>query len=248
MLAHPARLRDYAGYRRRLRGLPFHWGHAIVRAEGEDRVERATIAVVDGEWRPRPGTERTLAVDAVCTAYGFLPSLELPRALGCALEGGVVAHDEDMRTSAPHVFVAGEAAGVGGAELAVLEGTIAGRAAAGAAPISSADDRTARRRRRHAARFAAVLDELFRPRPGLFELADASTVLCRCEDVTAGEVDAAAGDSLSALKIATRCGQGPCQGRICAELVAARLPGAEAGFTSRPPLRPVAVSTLIDSG
>jgi NAD(P)H-nitrite reductase large subunit len=182
-------------------------------------------------------------VDAVCTAYGFLPSLELPRALGCALEGGAVAHDEDMRTSAPHVFVAGEAAGVGGAELAVLEGTIAGRAAAGAA-----DDQTARRRRRHAARFAAVLDDLFRPRPGLFELPDANTVLCRCEDVTAGEVDAAAGDSLSALKIATRCGQGPCQGRICAELVGARLPGAEDDFTSRPPLRPVAVSTLMDSG
>lgn len=259
MLAHPARLREYARYRARLRGVPFAWGHIVVRAEGDGRVERAALASVDGDWRPRPGTERMLDVDAVCTAYGFVPSLELPRALGCAVDGDAVTHDEHMRTSVPHVFVAGEAAGVGGAELAVLEGTVAGRAAAGAARGEAATSEARRapsrlaagdavaRRLRHAARFAAVLDALFGPRPGLLELPDPDTILCRCEDVTAGEVDAAAraATSPSALKIATRCGQGPCQGRMCAPLVTARLPGS-AGFSPRPPLRPVALSTLMD--
>jgi NADPH-dependent 2,4-dienoyl-CoA reductase/sulfur reductase-like enzyme len=241
MLSHPARLRDYATYRLRLRGVPMLWGHVIVRASGAGRVESAAVAAVDGDWRP--GAERALRVDAVCTAYGFLASLEIPRALGCAIGGGAVVHDERMCTSVPHVFVAGEAAGVGGAQLALLEGAIAGRAAAGAAV-----PRHLRRRRRHAARFASVLADLFAPRPGLGELADAATVLCRCEDVTAAEIDAAVARgarSPNALKIATRCGQGPCQGRVCGELVAARAPEADS-FTVRPPLRPVSVATLID--
>jgi hypothetical protein len=70
-------------------------------------------------------------------------------------------------------------------------------------------------------------------------------VLCRCEDVTLAEVRAAAAGAsgLSALKLVTRCGQGPCQGRMCAELVA-RAAGERGGYSVRPPLRPVALGTL----
>jgi NADPH-dependent 2,4-dienoyl-CoA reductase/sulfur reductase-like enzyme len=246
MLGHPRRLGAYARYRARLRGVPFLWGHMLVRVEGVERAERAALAVVDGRWRPLPGSERTVDVDTVCTAYGFVPALELARALGCELAGDAVAHDDDMRTSVPHVHVAGEAAGVGGADLAVLEGMVAGRVAAAAGvPAGLA------RRRRHSARFARLLDDLFGPRPALGELAASDTVVCRCEDVTAGAVDdavAAGATSLSAIKIATRCGQGPCQGRMCEGPVAARLPFAVTGsrYSSRVPLRPVAMTTLID--
>jgi NADPH-dependent 2,4-dienoyl-CoA reductase/sulfur reductase-like enzyme len=155
-----------------------------------------------------------------------------------------VAHDDTMRTTVPHVFVAGEAAGVGGAQLALAEGAVAGRRAAGA----SVPARLARRRRR-AVRFAAVLDDLFRPGPGLAGLADARTVLCRCEDVTAGAVDRAVANgasSLAAVKVETRCGQGPCQGRMCERIVAERLPSPGARFSSRVPVRPIAMTTLID--
>src|SRR5439155_6206848 len=127
---------------------------------------------------PVAGTERTFAVDAVCTAYGFEPDVALARALGCDVVGDAVAHDEDMATSVPGVYVAGEAAGIGGAELATVEGEIAGRAAAGA-PVAASD------RRAKPADFAAVLADLFDPRPGLDALAAPDTVLCRCEDVTA---------------------------------------------------------------
>jgi D-hydroxyproline dehydrogenase subunit alpha len=244
MLRHAERLAGYLGYRARLRGVPFLWGHVIVRADGDGRVESATLARADSDWRPLRGTERSFSVDAVATAYGFLPSVELARALGCALADDRVAHDEDMRTTVPHVFVAGEASGIGGSDLALLEGEIAGRAAA-----DGAADRALRRRRRRAAGFARVLDDLFGPRPGLHDLADGATPLCRCEDVTAAELDAAVAAgarTLSALKIATRCGQGPCQGRICAHLVAARAPEpGDARFSDRPPLRPVALSTLV---
>jgi NAD(P)H-nitrite reductase large subunit len=106
------------------------------------------------------------------------------------------------------------------------------------------------RRRRRGARFAALLDRLFRPGPGLAELPDGDTVLCRCEDVTAAAVDAAvaAGAAgLGAIKLATRCGQGPCQGRMCERTVAARAQaGTGARFSGRVPLRPIAMTTLID--
>ncbi|MBE2317097.1 FAD-dependent oxidoreductase [Solirubrobacter sp. CPCC 204708] len=239
MSAHPDRLREYAGYRRKVRRI--EWGHVLVRAEGDARVRSATIAECGPDWAPT-GRERTYAVDAVCTAYGFLPSVDLARALGCELRGDAVAHDEAMATSVPGVYVAGEASGVGGAELAQVEGELAGTAAAGGAVRPELRDRRAR-----LAGFAGILGELFDPRPGLLSLARPETVLCRCEDVTQGAVDAAVADgatTMSALKIATRCGQGPCQGRTCERLVAARLPEG-ARFTGRAPVRPIPLEVLI---
>ena len=237
MARHAARLAAYAGYRTRVRNVS--WGRVIVRAEGDGRVESATLAACGRDWAPIPGTERTFAVDAVCTAYGFLPNTELARALGCEPAGEAVAHDGAMETSVPGVYVAGEVAGIGGAELATVEGEIAGRAAAGAATGPSAREKPAD--------FARILGDLFDPHPGLATLATPDTVLCRCEDVTAGEVDAAvaAGARTPAeLKIVTRCGQGPCQGRVCERLVAARLP-AGGRYSSRAPIAPVPLAVLM---
>src|SRR4051794_12603727 len=111
MAAYPGRLAAYAAHRARVPRIV--WGHVGVRAAGADRVRTATIAAAGADWRPRPGSERTFAVDAVCTAYGFLPDAGLARALGCDLDGDAVAHDANLRTSLPGVYVAGEAAGVG---------------------------------------------------------------------------------------------------------------------------------------
>ncbi len=270
MAAHPGRLAEYARYRTRVRRIA--WGHVIVRAEGGDRVRSATIAEAGPDWAPA-GRERTFEVDAVCTAYGFLPSVDLARALGCELDGEAVAHDEDMRTTVAGVFVAGEAAGVGGADLAVIEGELAGHGAAahaanpaaagvdgnagpaaaaagnGAHPDAARDLAALRARRAKLAGFAEILSELFDPRPGLLTLARPDTTLCRCEDVSAGNVDAAVAGgatTMAALKIVTRCGQGPCQGRVCERLVAARLPGPER-FSARAPIRPIPLGALIDA-
>ena len=218
MTAHPDKLAAFVKER-----VPVRWGRMIVRAEGGDRVERATIAQVDGDWRPR--TEETLEVDTVCTAYGFLPSLELPRALGCEIHAGAVAHDAAMATSVAGVYVAGEAAGIGGAAKAWAEGSAAGASAAGR-------PRSAPRR---PAGFARVLEDLFAPRPGLRELITPDTVVCRCEGVTAAEIAGAA--SFPELKLRTRAGQGPCQGRVCAPLI-----GLEP--SARPPLAPVPAGVL----
>ena len=244
MLAHPGRLVAYARYRARVRRII--WGHVLVRADGDDRVRSATIAPAGPDWAPAGG-ERTFEVDAVCTAYGFTPSVELARALGCELADDAVAHDEDMRTSVPNVFVAGEATGIGGADLALVEGELAGHAAA--ARGTQRELGALRRRRAKLAGFAQILSDLFDPRPGLLGLADAGTVLCRCEDVTAGAIDAAVAGgatTASALKIVTRCGQGPCQGRTCERIVCERLPEPER-FSARAPIRPITLDVLMDS-
>ncbi len=278
MAGYPGRLVEYARYRTSVRRIA--WGRVIVRAEGDGRVQRATIAKADPDWAPRGG-ERTYEVDAVCTAYGFTPSVELARALGCELREDGVAHDEDMATSVPGVFVAGEASGIGGADLAQAEGELAGTMAAahvaqgapaaatsdgtrpraavssdGAAPRAAAtpgrapgaaDLAALRARRAKLAGFAGVLADLFDPRPGLLGLATPTTVLCRCEDITAGDIDdavARGADTMSALKIVTRCGQ-PCQGRVCERLVCERLPEPER-FSARAPIRPIPLGVLME--
>ena len=237
------------------------WGHVIVRAEGDGRVQQATIAKAGPDWAPT-GRERSFDVDAVCTAYGFTPSVELARALGCDLHDAGVAHDEDMRTSVDGVFVAGEVSGVGGSDLASAEGELAGSMAAahvagsaagsdGGPPLAVAErrDLTAlRARRRKLAGFAGILADLFDPRPGLLGLATPTTVLCRCEDVTAGAIDDAVAEgatTMAALKIVTRCGQGPCQGRVCERLVCERLPEPER-FSARAPIRPIPLGVLME--
>jgi D-hydroxyproline dehydrogenase subunit alpha len=259
MAAHPGRLVEYARYRTRVRKIA--WGHVIVRAEGEGEVRSATIAEAGADWAPK-GRERTFDVDAVCTAYGFTPSVELARTLGCDLREDGVAHDQDMGTSVAGVYVAGEVSGVGGADLALLEGELAGHAAAThaaagarvrngtAGQVHAAPDLALRRARRaKLAGFAGILSDLFDPRPGLLTLAQPDTVLCRCEDVSAGAIDAAVATgstTMSALKIVARCGQGPCQGRTCEGLVGERLPRPER-FSARAPIRPVALSVLMDA-
>jgi thioredoxin reductase/bacterioferritin-associated ferredoxin len=250
MASHPGRLVDYARYRTRVRKIA--WGHVIVRAEGDDRVRSATIAEAGTDWAPT-GRERSFEVDAVCTAYGFTPSVELARALGCALREDGVEHDDHMRTSVPGVFVAGEVSGIGGADLALVEGELAGDAAADHARAAhdgvARDLAPLRARRAKLAGFAAILSDLFDPRPGLVGLAGPDTVLCRCEDITAGTIDAAVAEgatTMAALKIVTRCGQGPCQGRTCERLVCERLPQPER-FSARAPIRPIQLSVLIDA-
>ena len=163
-----------------------------------------------------------------------------------------------MRTTVPGVFVAGEATGIGGADLALRRGRarrLRGRRARRGRPTARAPARAAIStgaappRARSCAGFAEVLSDLFDPRPGLLGLAAPDTVLCRCEDVTAGAIDAAiagGATTMSALKIVTRCGQGPCQGRTCERLVCERLPEPER-FSARAPIRPIPLDVLTDS-
>jgi sarcosine oxidase subunit alpha len=116
-------------------GVPILTSHTILSAGGTDRVERATISRVDSDWQPVEGTERTIDVDTICLAVGLTPNCELASMAGCDDEyvpelGGLVsAHDADLETSVPGVFIAGDASGIEEASTAMLEGRLAGLAA-----------------------------------------------------------------------------------------------------------------------
>jgi NADPH-dependent 2,4-dienoyl-CoA reductase/sulfur reductase-like enzyme len=199
------------------RRVPYRTGRAVVEARGDGRVEEVVIARLRADWSVVPGTERTLDVDALCVTHGFSPQLELPVAAGCALRDGFVAVDGDQATSRPGVYAAGEVTGIAGAPAARAEGAVAGCAAAGGTPGAAA---TARRDRARAfaVRLAAA-HPVGAAWPGWLR---ADTVVCRCEETTYGTLRRAAEQDISAqaLRLATRAGLGPCQGRICGPAVA----------------------------
>ena len=117
-------------------GVPLLTGHTIVRVDGDDCVRSATIASVDENWRPVPGTEEVLEVDTVCLAVGLTPMAELAWMAGCeftyapSLGGHLPLHNEDMETTVPGIYVAGDIAGIEEASTAMEEGRLAGLAAA----------------------------------------------------------------------------------------------------------------------
>ena len=117
-------------------GVPILTSHTIKEAKGNDKVEEATIAAIDKNWRPIPGTEKTYKIDAICLAVGLRPNIELPLMAGCEtmnisiLGGRVPVHDENMETNIAGFYVAGDTAGVEEADTAIDEGRLAGITAA----------------------------------------------------------------------------------------------------------------------
>jgi NAD(P)H-nitrite reductase large subunit len=239
----------------------------VVAAHGQDEVTEVTIAQLDDAWRPIPDTSRTLACDTLCCSYGFVPATELARLFGADCEwrpewgGFVPVRDEQMQTNVPGVFAVGDGAGTGGGPLALIEGQIAGLAGAAQVRANSSDQvailneiKRLRPALRREQRFQQLYAELFTPGPGLDELAQPDTIICRCEEVTRAEINEAVrmgADTLDAVKALTRCGMGNCQGRVCGSLAAAlvaRETGrtlAEVGqFRVRPPVFPIPLADL----
>src|SRR5699024_8268584 len=163
---------------------------------------------------------------------------ELADLLGCRTrQDGVVVDDRQM-TSQPGIFAAGECTGIGGKELSIMEGRIAGMQVADPRPVDEAT-RTARNTWQ---KFAHLLARTFVLGEELKELAQPDTFICRCEDVRRRELDGE--PDWATAKLESRCGMGACQGRICG-------PVTEFLYDwNRPPPRlpvfPARVETLAD--
>jgi thioredoxin reductase len=224
---HPDKALEGAGYGITLarHRIPYRTGHVVVEARGERAVEAVTVARLDRTGSPVG--ERLIECDLLAVGYGFTPQLEIPLQLGCEtrvdVDGSLVAVvDAAQRTNVPGVYAAGEVTGVGGAQLSLVEGELAGLAAAaalgGRPPASPAEVRglTARRRRLRA--FATAMHRAFPVPQGWMDRLRDDTLVCRCEEVTRAELDAAvelgAADPRS-VKLLSRVGMGWCQGRVC---------------------------------
>ncbi|MFL6142863.1 MAG: NAD(P)/FAD-dependent oxidoreductase [Labedaea sp.] len=225
--------------------VPYRTGHTVVAAHGEVEVSAVTVA------GPR-GRRSRIDCDTLAIGFGFVPALELAALLGCATHRDgdanlVVRVDGEQRTSVPGVTAAGEITGIGGAELALVEGAIAG-------------GRTTKelvRRRARLRRFAAALHATFPVPAGWPDALADDTIVCRCEEVRFGAVRAAVtglgATDARTVKLLTRTGMGWCQGRMCGfatACLAARLSGREpaeadlAAFAHRPFGAPVTLGEL----
>jgi NADPH-dependent 2,4-dienoyl-CoA reductase/sulfur reductase-like enzyme len=235
LMATPAKVTQALQLACRLRDVPYLRDSYVLSAHGVDALRSVVL-------KRGARTERW-DCDLLACGYGLLPNVELALALGCAVDGGdrqapAVQVDPWQRTSVPDVLCAGEGTGVGGVDLALAGGRIAGLAAAGrmqAVPALFAE-------RARWRRFAARLARAFAPRPELARLADDDTIVCRCEDVRHGELKQHT--SWRSAKLHTRCGMGPCQGRVC---------GAATGLlygwrpdAVRVPLSPARIDSFIE--
>ena len=241
------------------------FSQAVIEAWGRGKVEGVVTASLDKDWRPIPGTKRTIMADAVAVGYGFSINTQLSRLCRCEHEfkpgygGWTVKVDSRQATSVANVFAAGEATGIGGSDIAAAEGAIAGYSAAQA--LGRITESVARAlqaphvsRLRKLRPFARMMAELFAPRDGLMEITTPDTIVCRCEEVSAAEINQAidsGANDLSGVKSRTRVGMGLCQGRVCGAAVAGLIarrtgkPEAEAGaFTGRPIVKPVSMGAL----
>ncbi|WP_337263806.1 MULTISPECIES: FAD/NAD(P)-binding oxidoreductase [unclassified Serratia (in: enterobacteria)] len=200
----------------------------VIAAEGVERIE--SVQVQQGK------RVYTLGCDRLACGFGLVANIELALLLGCGIVDEAVAVDRWQQTSVKQVFAAGECTGVGGSELALVEGAIAGYAAT--ENNEKALQQMALRARWQ--RFAMAVAQAFALRPALKALVPPDTLLCRCEDVQLGQVSEYT-DWASA-KLGSRCGMGACQGKICG--AAARHLFDWPLSAPRVPLTPARVETL----
>ena len=242
--------------------VPVLYRHSLLRVEGEERAEAATVVQIDDRGRPLAGTERTFEVDTVCLGYGLLPSVDLTRLLGCrhafdpATGGLVVERNDSGETSWPGVFAIGDCAEIEGARVALAEGRIAGWSAARNLGREVPDTVEFARTRAGLMRdrwFQGSLRRLFQAPPELDECIADEVLICRCEEVSAAAVRAELAKGISeigALKQATRVGMGRCQGRYCGPLLARLCTAAGrpldeyALFAPRIPIKPIPAAAI----
>jgi D-hydroxyproline dehydrogenase subunit alpha len=201
LLGYPDKFAQAVSLKATLATVPYRTGCWIERAEGDGRLRSVNVRQGSRVW--------TEDCDYAGIAFGLYPNMELALLLGCKTSGAGIEVDESQQSSVEGVYCAGELTGIGGVDLALIEGEIAGLSASG----RFSDCAVLLRRRESARRFASALHETFSLDRRLKQLPEPETFVCRCEDVTYNRLKDF--PSFRAAKLHTRCGMGPCQGRIC---------------------------------
>ena len=223
MLARPtvAAKGAYFVARLRLAGVPLHGGVRLLRAEGDSRVSALN-------WQAADGALHSTACDAIGVGHGLRSETQLADLAGCAFDyhaldqAWLPTRDAAGRSSVPGVYLAGDGAAILGADAAELSGARAALAAlqvSGAAVAPALAARLEADGRAHQ-RFRAGLETAFAPPARWAHQVPDDMIVCRCEEITAGELRACAASTgtreMNRLKALTRIGMGRCQGRMCA--------------------------------
>jgi NADPH-dependent 2,4-dienoyl-CoA reductase/sulfur reductase-like enzyme len=210
------------------------------------------------------GRSQRIDADTVLLHHGVVPNTQLSRLLRVdhvwsdAQQAWQVRTDSFGQTSLPGLRMAGDGVAIAGARAAEAQGAMVALGAAEALGRMNAMQlliRAAKYEGRLDAerRVRPFLDALYRPPRFITEPAD-DTVVCRCEEVTAGRVREMARlgcQGPNQTKFFSRCGMGPCQGRVCGgvvtQVLAAELgktPGEVGAYRIRAPLKPVPLGAL----
>ena len=246
--------------------IPVFNSHIIQKVTGRHKAFNVTISQIGPDWKPMAGREREISADAIAVGYGLMPSIELTQTAGCehrydeTLGYWRVVRNNRLETTVPGIFVAGDGVQVKGYEAAVNEGKLAGIEAA--YQLGKVDQKDANRwlgslekKLKKMEAFGKILDRVSTPKPGVLERVPDHTIICRCEEVTLGEIrkavkDGAAG--INDIKRRTRLGMGHCQGRFCGQVINDLLGMLREekrpmeSFTPRIPVRPVPFKVLAE--
>jgi NADPH-dependent 2,4-dienoyl-CoA reductase/sulfur reductase-like enzyme len=242
--------------RNTLRGFPVRAGVRSVSAEGTERISGVS-------WIEASGASRRVDCDAIAASFGLRSETQLADLAGCrfafdsTLRQWLPERSPEGRSSLPYVYLAGDGSGIGGADVAELQGMRAALSLLADLGRSPDPARTARidallQRQR---RFRHALEQAY---PYPHHLVDAirdDEIICRCEGITAGTLRQAATQrdaiEINRLKAFTRVGMGRCQGRVCghaaAEVLAQCLgrPVETVGrLRGQPPVKPIPVGGL----
>jgi NADPH-dependent 2,4-dienoyl-CoA reductase/sulfur reductase-like enzyme len=237
--------------------VPWISGVEDLRVGGADKVEAVSYCK-NGSWHK-------IETEHLFTHQGIVPDINLSISIGCDHFWNTVQacwqveRDGWGETSVDGISVAGDGAGIGGATAARLQGQIAAISAAYRLGVISVDERDRRSKKplgdlARELRARKFLDILYQPRGSFRGFLDDQTVVCRCENITAGEVRAAAElgcQGPNQLKAFTRAGMGPCQGRQCGLTVSETMAQTfdlgvdEIGYLrTRSPILPVTLGAL----
>jgi len=246
--------------------IPILRGYGVIAANGIDRLNSVDIAPINRQGKFERSKTRQITAKTMVIGTGLTPSLELARLIGVdevsmPLRGGSnIVTDEKLMTSVQGVFAAGDGASIGGVELSLVEGRIAGIHAAihaGMAISKHAGATLGRDRSKHKSlcQFRTGLEHIFSNNVDWLDLLTPETIICRCEDVTLGELDqckAKGWTSPLQLKAATRIGMGRCQGRNCLGTLAALTSSPTSDIEANPamprtrqPARPILLGDLL---
>jgi hypothetical protein len=229
----------------------FRTGFMVSEARGEHGLESVGIAPIGANGRATREKTNWVEADTLVAGYGLMPSTETAKVFGCriehdpALSGMAPWRNENLETDQEAIYAIGDGAGIGGVEVALLEGKIAAHSILG----TPAPDQL-QSKYRHLDAYRRKLNLAYRmPRP--LVAATDETIICRCEELSLGRLRADLNrdrGSLNALKTSTRLGMGRCQGRNCLH-TASSLMGFPTGSLhshprARPPIKPISVGLI----
>ena len=262
LLLNPTKIFDALTYFKVLRSrkVKMNYRSAVIAAHADDSgvLKSVTVAKINSNFEVL--SEQEIECDVAAISFGFTPDIALAASLGLVARVGddgatYISVDGNQRATTSsenfQIFAAGELTGVGGSDLALVEGAIAGLAAAG----SSQSKRTLVKLRKRLARFAKALLRVYPIQSGWQRWLKPDTTICRCEEVDYQEF-LEAGQMLGAsdarsMKLMTRCGMGMCQGRICTRNIFDLLQSSDEDRirgSQRPIITPITLGELAQEG